>query len=107
MGESVHFRPRRRVRIAPATDTAQSRRRTRTTAAPRTVQVPARRSVERYPSAGRHPSGLDEATADRVPGKVHPVAHAQLLEDVRAVPLDGLLADHKGLGNLLAGVTLG
>src|SRR4051812_46541415 len=38
-------------------------------------------------------SRLDEAAADRVTRELDPVAHPELLEDVRAVALDGLLAD--------------
>src|ERR1700746_3595195 len=51
-------------------------------------------------------SGLDEAAPDRVPGRLDPVAHPELLEDVRAVTLDGLPADHERRGDLLAGVPL-
>ncbi len=49
---------------------------------------------------------LDQAAPDRVAGELHPVAHAQLVEDVRPVPLDRLLADHERLGDLAAGVAL-
>jgi len=52
-------------------------------------------------------SGLDEAPSDRVTRQVDPVADPELLEDVRAVALDRLLADHEDLGDLLAGVSLG
>src|SRR5690349_1654587 len=60
-------------------------------------------------SAGARPtrSGLDEAAADRVAGELHPVAHAELLEDVRAVALDRLLGDEQQLADLLVGVRLG
>ena len=40
-------------------------------------------------------------------GQLDAVAHPELVEDVRAVTLDGLLADHQRLGDLLAGVGLG
>src|SRR5436190_3673165 len=45
-----------------------------------------------------------EAAADGVAGQVHAVAQAQLLEDVRPVALDGLLAQHEQGGDLLRGV---
>jgi hypothetical protein len=38
---------------------------------------------------------LDQPVADRVAGELHAVAHLQLLEDVRAVSLDRLLADYQ------------
>jgi hypothetical protein len=41
--------------------------------------------------AGR--SGLDESAADGVAGQLDAVVHVELLEDVRAVALDGLRAD--------------
>src|SRR5512145_345455 len=47
-------------------------------------------------------SGLDEASADRVAGQLDPVAHAELLEHVRAVAIDGLLADEELRGHLFA-----
>src|SRR5437763_8224818 len=50
---------------------------------------------------------LDQALADRLPGELHPVAHPQLLEDVRAVTLDRLLTDHERLGDPLVAVALG
>ena len=56
-------------------------------------------------SAGRAhvPSGrwtrpllrFDESAPDRVAGQLDAVAHAELFEDVRAVALDGLDADHQ------------
>ena len=45
-------------------------------------------------------SRLDQAGPDRVAGEVEPVAHAELLEDVGAVPVDGLHADPERLGDL-------
>src|SRR4051812_13509575 len=45
--------------------------------------------------------GLDEAAADGVTGQVHAVAQAQLLQDVRAVALHRLLAQHEQCGDLL------
>src|SRR5215217_1544784 len=50
---------------------------------------------------------LDEAAADGVARQLDAVAHAELLEDVRAVTLDGLLADEQQVGDLLVGVGLG
>ena len=47
------------------------------------------------------------AAPDRVPGQLDAISHPQLLEDVRAVALDRLLADHQDLGDLLARVALG
>ena len=44
----------------------------------------------------------DEAAPDGVAGELHAVSHAQLLEHVRAVAVDGLLADEELLGDLLA-----
>ena len=40
-------------------------------------------------------SGLDEAATDRVAGELDPIAHAELVEDVRAVVLDGPFADRE------------
>src|SRR4051794_25538238 len=51
-------------------------------------------------------SGLDEADANGVAGQVDPIAQTQLLEQVRAVPVDGLLADAQHRGDLLAAVAL-
>src|SRR4051812_21232647 len=50
---------------------------------------------------------LDEAAPDRVARKLDAVAHPQLLEDVRAVALDGLLGDVQHPGDLVVGVRLG
>src|SRR5919197_2775904 len=50
---------------------------------------------------------LDQAAPDRVAGELDPVPHPELLEDVRAVPLHRLLADHELLGDLSPGVALG
>ena len=50
---------------------------------------------------------LDEAAADRVARQLDAVVHAELLEDVRAVALDGLLADHQRVGDLPGAVALG
>jgi hypothetical protein len=56
-----------------------------------------------------HPYGsrLDEAAPDGVARELDAVAHAELLEHVRAVTLDGLLTDHEGLGDLPVVVSLG
>src|SRR5919202_2569264 len=67
------------------------------------------------PAAPRHPrhaaftsrSGLDEPAADRVARQLDAVAHAELLEDVGPVRLDGLLADRQQLGDLAVRVALG
>ena len=50
---------------------------------------------------------LDQAAADRVAGQLDAVAHAELVEDVLPVALDGLDADHELLGDLLRRVRLG
>src|SRR5918999_6237647 len=50
---------------------------------------------------------LRQAAADGVASQVHPVAHPQLVEDVRAVALDGLVADHQQRCDLPARVALG
>src|SRR5437660_364512 len=52
-------------------------------------------------------SRFDEPVPNRVAGQLDAVAHAELLEDVRAVAIDRLLADHQGLGDLPVGVALG
>src|SRR4051812_31814379 len=48
-----------------------------------------------------------QATPDRVAGQVDPVAQPELLEDVRAVALDRLLAQHQQRRDLLRRVALG
>lgn len=55
----------------------------------------------------RLPSGLDEPAADRVAGELDPVAKTELLEDVGAVALNRLLADHELLGDLASRIALG
>src|SRR5262249_20560956 len=57
------------------------------------------------PSSGS--LGEDEAAADRVARQLDAVAHAELLEDVLAVALDRLDADHELRGDLLRRVGLG
>src|SRR3954470_1300292 len=57
----------------------------------------------RSPTGG---SGLDEPDADRVAREIHSVAQVELLQQVRAVPVDGLLADVELRGDLLAAVAL-
>src|SRR5204862_5671062 len=52
-------------------------------------------------------SGKDQAAADRVARQLDAIAHPELLEDVLAVTLDGLDADHELRGDLLRGVRLG
>lgn len=52
-------------------------------------------------------SGFDQPTADCVAGELHSVVHVELLEDVRAMALDGLDADHQRVGDLLVAVALG
>ena len=49
---------------------------------------------------------LDQAAADGVASELDPVAHAQLVEDVLPVPLDGLDADHQLLGDFFRRVGL-
>src|SRR3954447_23283871 len=52
-------------------------------------------------------SGLHEALADRVADELDAIAHAELGEDVRAVPLHRLLADDEHLGDVAGRVRLG
>lgn len=52
-------------------------------------------------------SGHDQAAPDRVARYVHAVPHPELVEDVRAVPVDGLAADREQRGDLVAGLSLG
>src|SRR6185437_8432043 len=54
-----------------------------------------------------HRLGLDKSVANRVARELHAVAHFQLLQNIRAVSLDRLLADPQELGYLLSRVTLG
>src|SRR3954449_13435703 len=49
---------------------------------------------------------LDEAAANGVARELDAIPHTQLLEDVGAVTLDGLDADHQLLSNLLVRVCL-
>src|SRR5215211_1944212 len=51
--------------------------------------------------------GLDEAAPDCVAGQLDSVSHAELLEDVGAMAIDGLLADEQHLADLVARVALG
>ena len=53
------------------------------------------------------PLGLDESAPDGVAHELHAVAHAELGEDVRAVALDRLLAEHEVAGDLARGARLG
>src|SRR4029079_10585372 len=62
---------------------------------------------QRRLGSGLEGSGLDEAAADRVPRQLDAVAHAELLEDVRAMALDGLLADRQLGGDLAVDHPLG
>jgi len=57
--------------------------------------------------ASAEASGLDEAAADRVARQLDTVTHPELLEHVRAVAIDRLLADEENFGDLLTGVALG
>jgi hypothetical protein len=50
---------------------------------------------------------LDQPTLDRVPRELYAVAHAEFLEDVLAVAVDGLDADEERIGDLLRRVRLG
>src|SRR4051812_33371254 len=51
-------------------------------------------------------SGLDEADANGVARQVDPIAQTELLEQVGAVPVHGLLADVQHRRDLLAAVAL-
>lgn len=116
--------PRTRTRLAPTLELRRGSPAQQVAALARDVgaslvAVGARRARHRDPncvgrcraSSRRGPrargSGLDQPVADRVARQLDPVAHPQLLEDVRAVPLDRLAADHELLGDLLVGVGLG
>lgn len=57
-------------------------------------------------SQRRARSGFDEPVSDRVAGQLDTVVQAELLEDVRAVALDRVLADHQRLCDLTVGVAL-
>src|SRR5918992_4998388 len=50
---------------------------------------------------------LRQAAADGVASQVHPVAHPELVKDVRSVAFDGLVADHQQRRDLPAGVAFG
>src|SRR5919198_6629800 len=83
---------------------------TRTTRSPRASSCPTRGApaLARHCSGGRvDRSGLYEPATNRVARQLDAVAHAELLEDVAAVVLDGLLRDHQRRGDLVARVTLG
>src|SRR5450755_2120137 len=58
-------------------------------------------------SAGTRRLRFDKAAADRVPRERDAVVHAELLQDVRPVTLDGLLADYQPVGDLLGAEALG
>src|SRR3954469_19509574 len=64
-------------------------------------------SVPRRAVRRRSRSRGDESAADRVPGQLYSVSHAELLEHVGPVAVDRLAADHEHLGDLVARVTLG
>src|SRR6185436_12681817 len=57
-------------------------------------------------SSGGDRLRLYETGADGVTGQLQPVAQAELRQQVRPVPLDGLDADEQHVGDLLGGVTL-
>src|SRR4051794_16204169 len=67
--------------------------------------------LERPPSddeaAARTALWLDEAAPDRVARQLDAVVHPELLEDVRTVTGDGLLADVQLVGDLVVRVRLG
>src|SRR5437588_1582497 len=52
-------------------------------------------------------SRFDEPVANRVAGEFDAVAHAELLQDVRAVAIDRLLADRERIRDLPIGIALG
>src|SRR4029077_13588632 len=84
---------------------------------PTSRQIRSRRLGSRAPARARSPSTgarqhttgsrFDESVPNRIAGQLDAVAHAELLEDVRAVAIDRLLADHQGLGDLPVGIALG
>src|SRR5215208_5293440 len=63
-----------------------------------------RRTASQRPEQG---SRLHQSAPDRVARQLDAVAHLKLLEDVRSVTIDGLVADDQSLGDLLAGQALG
>jgi hypothetical protein len=60
-------------------------------------EAEAARRLDRF---GRPRLGLDEPAADRVACELDTVAHAEFVEDVLPVTLDGLDADEKSAGDL-------
>jgi hypothetical protein len=50
---------------------------------------------------------LDQSALDRIARELYAVAHAEFLEDVLAVAVDGLDADEERIGDLLRRVRLG
>src|SRR5215213_9933900 len=52
-------------------------------------------------------SGFDEPAPNGVPSQFDAIAHAELLEDVRPVALDGLLGDEEHLADLVVGMRFG
>src|SRR5215207_6586052 len=56
--------------------------------------------------AGKGSRG-NEPASDGVTGELDAVAHAELLEDVRAVPFHGLFRDVQKLGDLVVGMGFG
>ena len=73
------------------------------------------RRLPRLPRGAREPVrarqrragalGLDQSAADRVARELDPIAHAELVEDVLTVTLDGLDADEERVGDLLRACT--
>ena len=75
---------------------------------PNLAQCARTRPVARTARAGS-PSAtrLHQPAPNRVPRQLDPVVHPELVEDVRAVAVDGLLADHERVGDLPGAVALG
>src|SRR3954465_15644590 len=61
-----------------------------------------------HSGAGAAPnSGLDQPSPDRVARQLHAIGEPELLQDVRAMALDGLLGQHELVRDLAAAVSLG
>src|SRR5437762_11848167 len=88
------------------TSTSPSFARSTNAASRRLLMPTASRTEDRATIGSRPHLRLDQAAADRVAGQLDSVAHPELVEDVLAVALHRLDADHELLGDLLRRVRL-